>query len=149
MKLLHGTNLEAAESIIKNGVDMFHPRKKDPGDFGMGFYLTSSLIRANVNGHSILEVDLDVSKFAFIADPYNPDTSTMAQVFKSLAFNDKDEMLTCVHSVRFEERREVCMRIRNNFLTMGFQGIQTKHNGDETVVFDVASIKSIKIREKS
>ena len=140
----HGTNAEAAASILKDGVDIDHPRKKDPGDFGQGFYLTTMLIRAKVNGHSILEVDVDTSKFAFIPNPYQPIIGTEAGfLFKSLAFTSKDEMLTCAHCFRNEERKAACVKIRKTFMDRGFQGIMTKHHGDETVVFDLAAIKSI------
>ena len=42
----HGTSREQAAAMRIDGIDMSAPRKRDPGDFGWGFYLTGDLERA-------------------------------------------------------------------------------------------------------
>lgn len=57
----HGTNKDRASSIVQDGVDLEHPRKSDPGDFGLGFYVTKSLASAKSYGECVLLVEVDLS----------------------------------------------------------------------------------------
>lgn len=148
MRLYHGTTPEAGLSMLKDGIDLFHPRKADPGDFGRGFYLTNNIHRARACGKYILRVEVDDSQYADIPNPYEPDDSEAGKLFRSLAF-DGDNMLTCVHSINREDRQKLCTRIREEFLKRGYKGIKTgwKRAGSiehEHVVFDLDTIKSMK-----
>lgn len=146
VQLYHGTTLEAAKSMLKDGIDLFHARKADPGDFGRGFYLTGNLHRAKACGTAILEASLDVSEYAYIPNPYEPDNSPAGQLFRSLAFRG-DSMLTCENGVPQQERHRVCSLIRDTFLKHGWKGIRADYNGGEYVVFDLSTIRNLEIQK--
>jgi len=55
MRLYHGTSREACESIWENDVGVSGTRR-EPGDFGYGFYLTKSLVRARSYGPCVREI---------------------------------------------------------------------------------------------
>jgi hypothetical protein len=137
----HGT--DAAEKIIAEGFRLDGPRRKDAGDFGLGIYLTPQYRIAKCHG-KVLKVYVDVSRFAYIENPYfldngvNLEPSTYEeQFFHFIAFRDQ-EMLT----VRDNDRDIIAKLVREYFLADGYTGIRTGHRG-ETVVFDLSTITKV------
>jgi len=55
MRLYHGTSHEACASICEHGVN-YSGARRDTGDFGYGFYLTKSLVRARSYGPCVREI---------------------------------------------------------------------------------------------
>jgi len=145
MRLYHGTSREACESIWENDVGVSGTRR-EPGDFGYGFYLTKSLVRARSYGPCVLEFLIDTRHYARVDNPYFTSgfnmfwpTTTDERLFYSLAFGSGGEMKTVKGSP--ESRLLAAVRIRNAFLGAGYKGIVTKYAGGEVVVFDADSIK--------
>jgi len=78
LKLYHGSL--AKEQILTRGFDINAPRSRDPGDFGWGIYLTSSVGKAKaVAGMSnVLEVRVCFTRPLILHSPYsigNPETT--------------------------------------------------------------------------
>lgn len=150
----HGT--DAAQTVLESGFKLDGPRRKDPGDFGSGIYLSPYLYLARVHGQ-VLKVRAEVSRFAYLPNPYflkngssTQPESEVEKLFYSLAFRGR-EMITCSGNVYWEERERAALAIRVAFLAQGYPGIRTGHRG-ETVVFDPAVIGSVvatwKVNEK-
>lgn len=144
--LYHGTSKEAAPAMLRDGIDINHPRKADPGDFGLGFYLTGLLVRAKACGRVILTVVIDDSEYAYIPNPYEPDDSEAGRLFKSLAFDENDNMLTCASCFSKEKRFAVSRQIREEFIAHGYKGIKSDYHDGEYVVFDLSTIKKMEIK---
>jgi hypothetical protein len=143
----HGTEKQRALSMLSNGVDLGHPNKSDPGDFGLGFYLTENLSRAKAYGQTIIKVEVDLSQFAYIDNPYLKTHDTPeSRLFYQMAFIG-DKMVTVGH-IHPACRLAICRAIREEFMVNKYKGICTKYSGGETVVFDLSSIKSMAIREE-
>lgn len=144
VKFYHGS--VNADKIIKSGFDIDFKRFSDPGDFGWGIYFTNNKSKAKSYG-KIIEADIDLSKFAYIENPYfmkglkliEPRTKS-EKLFYNLAFDDNGTMLT-LHG---DNREQINKKIREEFLKNGYKGIVTRNN-DELVVFDVKTIKGVKL----
>ena len=68
--MYHGTSEASAQSILDQGIDIDAERRRDPGDFGWGFYLTGDRERAARMGRVVLSVTINVARFAFLEFPY-------------------------------------------------------------------------------
>jgi len=68
----HGTTKSSAEQILKEGFKIEKVgSRSDPGDFGEGIYVTlNKYVAKYVGDGTILHVVVDLSKFAFIDNPY-------------------------------------------------------------------------------
>lgn len=148
-----------ADIILKEGFSMEVERRSDPGDFGWGVYLWSTPHHMP-KGYT-LEVDVDISRFAVIHDPYTPvnpyeirhDTPDEA-LFRELAFGTNqwgNEVMATIHPIikNGEEwsRERTCKNIRDTFLKRGVQGFITYHDHrsiEEIVLFDLSTIKDIR-----
>lgn len=142
----HGTTLDAALSMMKVGVDLYHPRKSDPGDFGLGFYLTGDIVRARAYGKAILIAALDMSEYAYIPSPYEPDDSKAGKLFRELAFAEDGNMRTCYSGFSKEQRQQISVEIRDKFLSWGWKGIRSDYSGGEIACFDLATIKKLTLK---
>jgi hypothetical protein len=146
----HGTFPGAARDIIEYGFDFEAERSSDPGDFGWGVYFSDSFIRARAYGRAVLEVELDLTSFARLPNPYFlrgfdsvAPTTDVERLFYTLAFSG-GEMLT-VRGSR-AEREETSRAIRESFLSLGFLGILTgpDERGEHAVVaFHPAALRWI------
>jgi hypothetical protein len=142
----HGTSLGKALAILAEGVDMEATRRRDPGDIGWGFYLSTIRGRANVHGEVTLACEIETDDFAYLPHPYfaqgldelAPATAE-ERLFHGLAFDGR-EMLT----VRGDQRAEVSRLIRDTFLARGYHGIRTDHHG-EIVVFNPVAVRAIRV----
>lgn len=148
MKLYHGTDEASAARILSEGFDVDALRRSDPGDFGWGVYLTSSLPRARAYGSVVLEVEVDESRFARLPCPYflddfqrvEPETE-VERLFYSVAFDAEGEMLT-IHS---PDREGVSKAVAKTFLEAGYDGLVTgpgRYGDLEVVVFRVLAASS-------
>jgi len=143
----HGTSQEKAEAILRKGVDMEHKRTRDPGDVGWGFYLTTDLERARNCGPVVLEVVINVKTFARIPNPYflaglnsvKP-TTPDEHLFHGIVM---DEWKMRTVNGRWDDRVTAAKEVRDTFMAAGHLGIMTSHDGNETVVFDLAAIQSV------
>lgn len=145
----HGTqDLPALLAAFEAGeLTHDHAVKRDPGDFGLGFYVTRSRVKAAAYGQIIL-VQIDISGFAHIPNPYfiageleevTPRTD-VEKLFHELVF-DKYGMRTVAGAL--EDRHAVAVRITERFMRAGYNGIRTSTYGDDVVVFNPAAIKGI------
>jgi len=143
MRLFHGTGAEEAKFILGAGFD-FRPeaeRRRDPGDFGWGVYLTNDLARAREMGEVVLVVVIDKRRFAHIPNPYflrlghevEPMTD-LEKLFHEIAF-EGSEMLTCASTTPWERRVIVAQTLQREFLARGYVGIITETPDKETVMF--------------
>jgi len=155
----HGTEPQRARAILRAGVDLQAERRRDPGDFGWGFYLTREIERAECHGGAVLQVQLDPSRLARIDNPYfiaqgsfDPVTpSTDAQrLFHQIAFDLQDDFELGagprMRTVRgpLQQRIETSQAIRDAFLAAGYTGILASQiQGGEAVVFDPSAIRQI------
>ena len=152
--LYHGTSRKRAALILAEGVDMEAPRTRDPGDFGWGFYLTTSLSRARACGEVVLEVAVDTSNFAYLPYPYflkrgsitplEP-TTEVERLFHDTVFTlvDNDWWKMGTVNGTADERQRAARKVRDCFLAHGHAGIETPHDDGEVVVFDPTSIQHI------
>jgi len=136
---------------MKRGFDVEAPRNSDPGDFGWGIYLTDCLERARAYGDAVFEVDIDLSRFAAIPNPYflksvesgfvNTKPRTYDEVlFYNIAFNENGRMRTVVG----DDRVDVAKEIRDSFLDHGYAGIVGNSGKNrEIVVFDSSAITRV------
>jgi hypothetical protein len=149
----HGTDDDRATAILADGFDMEAPRRSDPGDLGWGIYLTDRISRARAHGSSVLNVDVDESRFARIANPYflkglqevMPETRE-ERLFHGVAFKD-GQMLSVKGSK--EDRIATARLIRDTFLAAGFDGIiagPDQMRQREVVVFNPEAVQSIRIK---
>jgi hypothetical protein len=161
----HGTTPESAAKILASGFDLDAKKRHDSGDFGDGIYLTVDKTRAkHMGGPAILEVQVDLSRFAYIPNPYFTNklehvapVGPVQEMFYTLAFDNNGNMAT-IHGDRTfvpieafpfkqvivnQTRKDVCKTIRESFLCNGFWGIHTEYRGLETVVFNTSTIKKI------
>lgn len=94
-----------------------------------------------------MEVGVDIKSFANIFNPYFLD--------KTNPHAPKTDADTLYHSIFKRYRvdmssidpssREIqCKTIRDEFLAAGYKGIYTKYDGFETVVFDLAAVRSVR-----
>lgn len=151
MILYHGTTRERADAIERDGLDPDATRRSDPGDFGMGIYLTARRSRAKAYGPAVFRVEVDPSKLARISRPYfldgfkqvEPETPE-ERMFYAIAFDDRGEMLT----VKGGNREAVSRAVARAFLRAGYTGIATEHSGGEVVVFDRAAFVSVTREEE-
>lgn len=144
-RFYHGTSKERAAEILERGVDLNAPRSHDVGDFGWGFYITQNLVRAQQYGSVILEVEVDLSLFAYVPNPYFCEGLTPTQpqtpperLFHSLAFDHEGRMKTVHQGLSGSDT--VARVIREEFLQHGYLGITTDRDDKETVVFDASTI---------
>jgi hypothetical protein len=151
MKFYHGTTRHRADQILTDGVDLSAQRSHDEGDFGWGFYVTRDLCRARAYGHVVLEVDLDLDRFAYIENPYflegfthiEPKTD-VERLFHGVAFDpETQEMRTCCNLLA-DHHMTAAQEIRDTFLSAGYAGITTGRDDGETVVFDVAGVLAVR-----
>lgn len=154
-QLYHGTrDLQALEDAFTAGeLTHDHAMKRDPGDFGLGFYCTRRRAKAAAYGEVIL-VQLDLSHFAHIPNPYfvrgslDPDGPALEEIpprtdaeklFHSLAF-DQYGMKTAAGAL--EDRQKAAAEIAARFMREGYNGIRTEIDGD-VVVFYGGAIKGL------
>ena len=146
-----------ADVITGEGFSMEARRTRDPGDFGWGVYLWPSP-RYMPKGYT-LEVDVDISSFAVIHDPYLSEPAISVdtpeeKLFRELAYGRDREGDICMATIHgtFEKgheitREEAAKRIRTEFLGRGIQGLITYHNHraiEEVVLFDLLAVKGIR-----
>lgn len=150
MKFYHGTSRHKAKAILAVGIDPDAERSHDEGDFGRGFYVTQDLTRARTYGDAVLEVDIDLSQFAYIENPYfceklqllQPKTD-VERLFYGIAFDpESGEMRTCCHTL--PDHAETATQIRDTFLEVGYLGITTGRPDRETVVFSSSTVVSVR-----
>jgi len=150
----HGTSRERAKSILAQGVDIEASRKRDPGDFGWGFYLTCDLIRAQNCGEVVLVVEIDTSTFAYLPSPYFLDglthiepTTEVEHLFHDTVFTLIDDEWWEMGTVNgtAEERQRTARKVRATFLSQGHGGIETPNADGEIVVFDPACIRHVHV----
>ena len=167
--MYHGTTRERASSIMRNGVDVNADRSRDPGDFGFGFYLTRDIDRAQRHGEAVIAVEVDVANMVRIEDPYfggidieetrdddgrklktfcgrkKPATSFAEEVFCALAFDCDGTMLTCSGTLTHEHKAQSAKVIQRAFLTMGFDGIWSGLDDEETVIFNPRCVVAMQL----
>jgi hypothetical protein len=138
----HGT--PNPEAILRDGPDLEHPRSRDVGDLGWGFYCTTLPERAAHYGQ-VLRITLEVSTFAHVSNPYFldgldevPPRTADERLFHQLTFGN-GFMGTVVAGTG---REATARRVRDEFRARGYQGIVTGYKG-EVVVFDTAAILSV------
>ena len=149
ISLYHGCSLEAAKNITQQGVDTKVLKRRDAGDFGLGFYLTSSPIRASTFGAYLVECQIVSRNLAYIKNPYfliglnevAPKTP-IEKTFHRLVFAD-GVMRTVAGSM--EENLTFARRVHEEFILAGFSGITTGHKGAETVIFNPEAIVSTRM----
>lgn len=149
VRMFHGTGVEEANLILGAGFDFRADRRRDPGDFGWGIYLTADLARAQEMGEVVLVVIIDKRKFAHIPNPYflllgqerKPETE-LEKLFHGIAF-DGSTMLTCASTVPWERRVVVAQTIQREFLDRGYSGIITETPDKETVLFSGGGILNL------
>ena len=148
-RFYHGTTRQRADLILAEGVDLSAQRSHDEGDFGWGFYVTRDVCHARSYGPIVIEVDLDLERFAYIENPYflegftriDPKTK-VEHLFHSSAIDpETQEMLTCCN-VLSDRHVSAAQNIRDTFLAAGYAGITTGREDGETVVFDAGAILS-------
>lgn len=135
-----------ARKILKQGINLFHPRRTDVGDFGWALYLSRNFHQAKVYGE-VLEVTINETSYAYIANPYfiskrgEPllPTTPVEELFYQTAFDKQHNMLTLRGTK--EQREIISKRLLETFLAHGYGGIITDHHG--AVVFAVETIKKI------
>lgn len=154
-ELMHGTSdLEDLLHAFEDGtLTHDYALKRDPGDFGLGFYCTARRAKAASYGKVVL-VQLDLQGFADIPNPYfvcgslDPDGPVLEEIeprtdaeklFHDLAF-DQYGMKTTAGAL--EDRRAAARLITERFLAAGYPGIRTNIDGD-VVIFDQVAIKGI------
>lgn len=154
MRLYHGTRPEHASDILIHGVRFAGLSRRDPGDFGTGFYLTSSLERARSYGSNVLGVEVYTEMLARVRNPYfleglvpvQPSTEP-ERLFHQAAFRGS-VMLTV--QARGEERARACDAVRDTFLRSGYTGIiaYASRGEAEVVLFDDTAIQKIYLLTK-
>lgn len=147
MIVYHGTN--DAESVLA-GVCLDIPRRRDPGDFGWGFYCAFDRDRAAAHGRHVLVVDVDESALARIPNPYFldlldqllPETS-QEHLLYGLIFDEPGGLML---TVRGDRRDETARQVTEAFLQAGWKGIVADSPLiAELVVFDPSAIRSIEL----
>jgi hypothetical protein len=148
MKIIiyHGTSVDAALAMIRDGIDLEHHNRRDPGDFGWGFYGCANIDRCKAHGRALLRVEAE-GNFAHISNPYflrgldrvEPQTE-VEKLFHSLVFEGR-VMLTVKGR---ERRRDVCREVARQFMAAGYDGITTDYDGQEAVLFNLDAITSLK-----
>jgi hypothetical protein len=148
-KLYHGTSREACALIWARGIENEPATRHEPGDFGMGLYLTSDVARARSYGACLLEFLVDTRHFAGIANPYFfvggraiwP-TTRPERVFYSVVFDSLGRMKTVDKAYSIADRTRASARAREVMLAAGFSGILTRYQGD-AVVFDLSTVRTM------
>jgi hypothetical protein len=149
MPWYHGT--PHANRLQREGVrlDDLPPdqRKRDPGDFGWGFYATTDRSRAKAHG-TVFLVGLDPDALlATISDPYGmrplqAGASLYEHLYRALAFDGERQIMRTVNGTP-RARTGAAQAIRRAFLDLGVAGLVTDHAGGELVVFASAIVRSL------
>ncbi|MAG24176.1 hypothetical protein CMI47_01225 [Candidatus Pacearchaeota archaeon] len=146
----HGTTKKAAEEILAHGFSHAIERRRDPGDFGWGTYLTQMRERAENLGEAVLEVHVDTSSFEHITHPYFRDRNDLVwpqtdaqRIFFDMVMEPGGRRMKTVHGP-LASRREVALEIAQLFREQGIGGFTTGLEDGETVVFDLRAIKNIR-----
>lgn len=155
----HATDRSSALSIIADGVRLDLDHKRDPGDFGWGFYLTRDKRRASAIDRVLLQVEFQRDQCVYLENPYfmrdgrtfRPGTY-IELLFHRLCFlerhrldtRNEPQVMGTVHGTP-QERTVVAKAIRGAFLLRGFRGIVTGHAGGEAVIFDPDILTSVEL----
>ena len=145
----HGTTNEAADAILEHGFSQTIERRRDPGDFGWGTYLTQMLERAENLGEAVLEVKVDTSSFGHIENPYflsGLDTVEPRTEHERMYFDSVMGPQGLMKTVRgtLSSRTAAALEISSLFMDHGMGGFTTGLEDRETVVFDPGTIKSVR-----
>lgn len=149
MRLYHGTSYASAERILAEGVSFSVTRRSDPGDLGWGFYLTGSKERAKAYGPAVISLEIDTSSLARVDNPYFVDkgqpidpVSDSERLFFRHAFSDDGQRMLTVQGHE-SERVAAAKAVRKAFLEAGYQGIVSRYQGVEVVLFTSEPIGAI------
>lgn len=148
LRAYHGTSPDNARYLKRYGVCVSVPWKRDAGDFGHGFYVSTLRGRARTYGAVLFAVDLDVSRFAFIPRPYHVIERAETEeerLFLDVAFDTRRRALRTV--CQDYDNEKAAQEVRNAFLRHGYSGIVSNYAGNETVVFDPSAVLSLSVVE--
>ena len=160
----HGTSDEAADEIMENGFTHEIVRRRDPGDFGWGVYVTQDREWAESlsGGGTVIELEVDTQDFAHLPNPYftrrstapalEPITPQEKLFFQIVMEPGVFTRMRTIHGMpkdrtgraRAASRQRVAKQVRDRFLKRGLAGITTDLDPSEAVIFDLGSIKAMR-----
>jgi len=140
----HGTSKENAQRILEEGFRVMKKYVSDPGDFGRGLYLDTSVPRARAVGEVVIVAEVDIEGF-YVARGGEAYPTSRDSEWAEIVLNEEGEMGTLFgHGM---SREKWSWQVRNEMLKRGYKGfVWRRRDGQmEICVYDPKIIEVIGI----